>query len=201
MAIKLMCIIVVCIATVSYDFAFSAEKDNRISPDQAKKIIYLRSKESIEAIKMKDMNKLATIAHPTKGIRFSPYSLIIPKEDIVLKTSELKSLFANKKKYVWGSYDGSGEPIELTFKEYFERFIYNKDFISAKEISYNKILGHGNTLNNVFEIYPNSIVVEYHFSGFDSKLGEMDWKSLRLIFEKLEEQWYLVGIAHDEWTI
>jgi (p)ppGpp synthase/HD superfamily hydrolase len=29
----------------------------------------------------------------------------------------------------------------------------------------------------------------------------MDWRSLRLVFEKKNDIWYLVGIIHDQWTI
>jgi (p)ppGpp synthase/HD superfamily hydrolase len=29
----------------------------------------------------------------------------------------------------------------------------------------------------------------------------MDWRSLRLVFEKKDDIWYIVGIIHDQWTI
>jgi hypothetical protein len=29
----------------------------------------------------------------------------------------------------------------------------------------------------------------------------MNWASLRLVFERSGNKWYLVGISHDEWTI
>jgi hypothetical protein len=43
--------------------------------------------------------------------------------------------------------------------------------------------------------------VEYHFSGFDKKFEGMDWASLKLVFENSNNEWYLVGIVHDQWTI
>lgn len=43
--------------------------------------------------------------------------------------------------------------------------------------------------------------VEYHFPGFEKKYEGKDWKSLRLVFEKKNDRWYLVGIVHDQWTI
>lgn len=202
LVIRLIRIFVICVALITICKSnFSTGNGKTIPSDLAKKNIFDRSAETINAIKMKDVDKLTAIVHPIKGVRFSPYSFVIPKEDIVFKSVELKSLFSSQKEYVWGTYDGSDEPIKLTFKSYFERFVYDKDFASAEKIGYNETLGRGNTLNNIFEIYPNSIVVEYYFSGFDPKFGGMDWKSLRLVFEKLNEQWYLVGISHDEWTI
>jgi hypothetical protein len=41
-------------------------------------------------------------------------------------------------------------------------------------------------------------VVDYYA---ESSEGEMDWRALRLIFQKRGRVWYLVGIAHNEWTI
>ena len=62
-------------------------------------------------------------------------------------------------------------------------------------------MGQGNTLINSSEIYKDAIIIEYHFSGFDPQYEGMDWRSLRLAFEKVNDIWYLVGIIHDQWTI
>ncbi len=110
------------------------------------------------------------------------------------------SFFENQTVYHWGDYDGSGLPIDLTPGEYYNRFIYDRDFANPEEISYNRIIGQGNTINNTFEMYPEAIIVEYHFSGTPEYAG-MDWRSLRLAFEEKDNIWYLVGIIHDEWTI
>ncbi|NLE25228.1 MAG: hypothetical protein GX625_07790, partial [Clostridiaceae bacterium] len=80
-------------------------------------------------------------------------------------------------------------------------FIYDVDFASAEKIGYNEILGHGNTLENSAEVYKDSMVVEYHFPGLDPQYEGMDWRSLRIVFEKHNDTWYLVGIIHDQWTI
>ena len=98
-------------------------------------------------------------------------------------------------------FDGSGEPINLTFEAYFERFIYDADFARPHAIGYNEIIGAGNTINNIAEVYPNAVTIEYHFEGFDPTFAGLDWRSLRLVLEGKEGTWYLVGIVHDEWTI
>jgi hypothetical protein len=89
----------------------------------------------------------------------------------------------------------------LTFAEYFERFIYSADFANPEQIGYNKVLQEGNSINNIPEYYPQAEFVEYHFSGFDPQYEGMDWQSLRLVFEKVDGRYYLVGIVHAEWTI
>lgn len=163
-------------------------------------VIRNESLEVLSLIKAKNMKKLSQFIHPKKGVRFSPYGHVATDTDLVFSSSKIKKLLSDKVKHLWGSYDGSGQPIKLTFANYYKRFVYDKDFINAKDVGYNKILGKGNIINNSFKVYPKSIIVEYHFPGSD-KSGSMDWKSLRLVFEKDNGIWYLVGIIHDEWTI
>ncbi len=166
-----------------------------------KGIIEERSMEILTAIKNFDMEKLAAAVHPDKGVRFSPYGYVEVDKDLVFTADEVKNLANDSKTYLWGYYDGSGEPITLTFRDYYRRFIYDADFVNADQVGYNKQLGHGNTINNSFEVYKNSIIVEYHFPEIDPKYEGMDWRSLRLVFEKKNDIWYLVGVIHDEWTI
>ncbi len=171
------------------------------SEEEAKMIIGERATEIILALKTKDFPEFSTYVHLVKGVRFSPYAYVDISQNVIFHPEIIRNSLHNAKKYMWGSYDGSGFPIELTFDEYFKKFIYDQDFANAKNISYNRIVGVGNSLNNVFDAYPNAIVVEYHFPGFDPQFEGMDWESLRLVFEKEDGTWFLVGIIHDQWTI
>jgi len=166
-----------------------------------KSIIEKRSTNVLTAIKNYDLEKLASAVHPDKGVRFSPYGYVDVDKDLVFTAEKVKKLATDSTLYHWGYYDGSGEPIRLKFSDYYKKFIYDVDFLNAEQVGYNKTLGHGNSLNNSFEVYKNSIIVEYYFSGFDPQYGGMDWRSLRLVFEKKNDVWYLVGIIHDQWTI
>lgn len=175
---------------------------DRPSAQEAERIIARRARSVVLSLKAGDLAKFSTFVHPQKGIRFSPYASVLPDEDRVIKKNQLVAIWASKKRYKWGGYDGSGDPIWLTFKKYYRRFIFDHDFSRAKKIAYNpETMSHGNTPNNIREYYPKSIAVEYYFPGFDSKLSGMDWTSLWLVFEKRGSEWYLVGIVHDEWTI
>lgn len=164
-------------------------------------IVSARATEVLGWIKAKDMAKLSQTVHPDKGVRFSPYAYVNTETNLVFTADQIRKLPSDEKVYVWGSYDGSGEPIELSFADYYNKFVYDKDFLHAKEIGYNKILGKGNSLINISEVYPEAKFVEYHFPGFEPKYQGMDWESLRLVFEKKNSVWYLVGIIHDQWTI
>ncbi|MES2980764.1 MAG: hypothetical protein V4727_00495 [Verrucomicrobiota bacterium] len=159
------------------------------------------SSKALEALKDKNFGYLSTLAHPEKGIRFTPYAHIDPEKDVVLKANEIKNISADSKSFLWGSYDGSGEPMNLSFGEYFGRFVWNHDFSQAEKSAKNEFLGKGNTTNNLKEVYPDAQFYEYHFSGFDPQFEGMDWASLRLVFEEYNDKWYLVGIIHDQSTI
>jgi hypothetical protein len=166
-----------------------------------KGIIYFRAKTTMTALKNRDWELLAKVVHTEKGVRFSPYSYIDAKNDLVFTAAQVRNFGRDEQQYLWGAYDGKGDPIRLTAVKYFATFVYNHDFILAPKVSYNRIIGRGNTTNNQTEAYPGAIIVEYHFPGFESKYEGMDWQSLRLIFEMKDGIAYLVGISHDQWTI
>jgi len=187
---------------VSASPATHSSDSARLTSKDAERIIAGKARQVILALKSGNMSKLSTFVHPQKGVRFSPYASVLPDEDRVLKRNQLTQMWASNRKYKWGAYDGSGDPIRLTFRKYHRRFIFDHDYSRAKDLAYNpENMSHGNTPNNIRAIYPESIAVEYHFSGFDERVSGHDWVSLWLVFEKKAGQWYLVGIVHDEWTI
>ena len=155
--------------------------------------------EVVQALAARDMESVADFVHPHQGLRFSPYTFVT-EEHQVFMAEDFPGLLDSEEVYLWGQYDGSGEPIELTFSEYYEEFVYSSDFANAEEVAVNERLGQGNTINNIQEFYPESSFVEYHIPG-TTEFGGMDWESLRLVFIQEEGTWMLVGIVHDEWTI
>lgn len=160
-----------------------------------------RAVQTLGALKNKNMGYLSTLAHPEKGIRFSPYATIDPENDVVLTAEEIKNIRADSRSFVWGRYDGTGEEIKMPFMEYMDEFVYDRDFLNAEETAKNEVIGTGNSINNLETVYPDAEFFEYHFSGFNPEYGGMDWVSLRLVFEEYKGKWYLVGIVHDQWTI
>ncbi|AKS37251.1 hypothetical protein NP92_00070 [Anoxybacillus gonensis] len=154
----------------------------------------------VTALKNKDMNTLASYVHSTAGVRFSPYGHVDVQNDLQFSASQLPSLWASTQVYQWGVYDGSGDPIQFTFQDYFDRFVYDVDFANPHMIGNNVVVGTGNMINNIQQAYPNGSFIEFHFTGFDPQYSGMDWRSLRLVFEQENGQWKLVGIIHDEWT-
>lgn len=152
-------------------------------------------------LKEKNWAGLADIVHPSRGLTFSPYSYI--DEDAVRFTPEqVRGLSREpEKKYTWGAFDGSGEPMELTFGDYYARFIFDKDFSKAP-CALNKIVRTSNSEENLngnrVELFgAEAAFAEFYLPGKD----EMDWGSLRLVFVMENGQWRLVAISHDGWTV
>jgi hypothetical protein len=179
------------------------QSDKNSEANEAEKAVALvisdQAQGVLAAICEMDVKKLATYIHPEKGVRFSPYAYVDQKTNIVLKKEQLTEDVLEKS-FPWGNYDGSGAPINLTVRAYFKKFVYDQDYLTVKTIGYNRFIGHGNSINNALEIYPSSIIVEYYFPGTEKYSG-MDWGSLRLVFEKYDQSWFLAGIIHDQWTI
>jgi hypothetical protein len=153
------------------------------------------------------LDALADRVHPDKGVRFSPYTYVraVPGapegEDLVFTAAQIPGLASDPTVYHWGRFDGSGEPIDLTFAEYYDRFIYDAKFAAPDVVGFAETIGKGNTINNITGVYPLAVTIEYHFEGIDPQYAGLDWRSLRLVLEEKDGTWYLVGIVHDEWTI
>ena len=175
--------------------------EDTIPAELAKKIIQAQADKVIYALSTKDTAALANFTHPVKGVRFTPYTHVSPGQDIVFNQEALKSFFTDQKTYLWGYFDGTGEEIKLTPSQYYDRFIYEKNYITAEKVGYNEVLSTGNMLENQFEVYEDAIIVEYYFPGFNPDYAGMDWRSLRLVFEPYENDWKLVGIINNQWTV
>ena len=180
---------------------YELNEEGIIEPNNAQKVIEQISSKLIDAISDKDMETISKFVHPTKGLRFTPYTSVSLKDDIVFNKVEVEEFFNNKNVYLWGYYDGIGDEILLTPGEYYEEFIYTKDFKNIEDVGYNEVLSGGNAVENQFEVYENPIIVEYYFPGLFPEDGAMDWESLRLVFEQYGNEWKLVGIIHNQWTI
>ncbi len=153
----------------------------------------------VTALKDKELDNLSQYISQQWGLRFSPYAAIQDTYQ-VFTADQVTGLRLDNTPYIWGAYYGTGETIELTFADYYAKFIYDVDFANAPQLSLNHRLGVSTTLDNSAEFYQGAMIVEYYFPGFDPTFEGMDWRSLRLVFIQENGIWYLVGIIHDQWT-
>ena len=160
-----------------------------------------RSGQVLEALKAEDYAALSELVHPQRGVTLTPYSTVDPSCDNVLPQTSVAKLAMDDQVYLWGLHDGSGDPIRCTGTEYFDHYVFNVDYTEAPQVGIDTVLISGNALENAAAAYPNGRFVEYHFPGIDPELEGFDWCSLKLVFEVWENDWYLVGIIHGEWTV
>jgi hypothetical protein len=153
----------------------------------------------LHCLKYRDFAQLAPIVHKEKGATFSPYANILPSS--VRLSSARMSALTLADQFKWGAWDGSGEDIELNVGGYFDKFVFDKDFIQAPMIGINTAVQTGNTISNIDTAFPGARFVEFHIPGTNPDLQGIDWVSLRLLFEQAGGEWMLVAIVHDQWTI
>jgi hypothetical protein len=173
-----------------------------LSPEAAREAVGPLVAKVLEAMRAHDMRALSTVVHPVHGVRFAPYAFLDKASDRRFTAAELRSAWDDPRTLVWGAYDGSGEPIRLSFADYFRKFVYDRDFAASAQLSFDGAPAvAGNTHDNAREEYPNAVIVQAHVPGADPELGGMDWRTLRLVFEQHDGAWRLVYVIHDQWTI
>lgn len=154
----------------------------------------------VAALKGQDYQALSACAHPD-GVVFTPYSTVDLEANLCFTPSQIAALKGDTTKYIWGISDGKGDPLELTAGEYFARYVYNADYMQAPMLGLDKVLGSGNALENVFEIFPHSRFVEFYFPGIVPEYNGFDWCGLKLVFSQYKDQYKLRAVIHSEWTI
>lgn len=154
----------------------------------------------MQALQAEDGKMLASLAHPGKGVRFSPYAYVRTEAggDLVFKPAQLRELGADQTRYQWGTQDGTGHPIEATLSEYLKRFA--RDYLTDGQVGYNQMIKQGNSKINIHEAYPEGVFVEFYLPGTGEQ-ADFTWSSVRLVFEEERGEWYLVGVIDDQWTM
>lgn len=151
-------------------------------------------------IKEKDMASLSNYVHPTQGLRFTPLVHINVSFDQKFTAQEVANLDLDTRVYDWGYYYG-GPPetsIIMDFNEYYDEFIYDKDFLNANRIGVNSLISFGLIIDNIAE-FPNAQYLEFYIQGAEHSQG-FYWESLKLVFEESGGILYLIGIVHGQWS-
>ena len=158
--------------------------------------------EVVEALKRRDMVTVARYAHPTMGVLFAPYAYLEPSEHQIWTATTLPRWFTDTQTRIWGAEDGTGFPIERTPAQYYERFVFPRDFTAGAKISVNDDQAKGNSINNAASLYPDGVRVEFYLPPTQTPEGpNIDWRALRLVFVPVGGEPKLVAVVHDQWTI
>lgn len=176
------------------------EETNDESEKSHEEMIKEKADEIISLLKEDEVEKLTEYVHPEKGLLFSPY-VYVEENAVTFKKDQVENFLNDEKEYMWGNEDGSGNPIELTPADYYDKYVYDASFDEEDEVVFDPKEARGNMIRNVKDIFPDAHVVEYYVRGTE-EYDNMDWKALNLAFEQDESgEWKLVAIVHDQWTI
>ena len=171
------------------------------APPSGNEALIHRAMDVARYLQTSDWAALAGCVHPEKGVTFTPYSSV-SDSDLCFTAEEVAAFGGDTKTYLWGSYDGSGAPMNLTVAEYFPKFVTNADYTLAPYLAVDRVISSGNAVENVADAYPDAHFVELYYSGLDPAEEGFDWCALKLVFEPVEDgRPMLVGIIHSEWTI
>lgn len=160
----------------------------------------------LTSLKNKSMAGVVDYVNSDKGLDLKPFYSSNSDNGRNISKQDLPMFFNDPKEYLWGYEDGSGLPMKSTNAKYFDSRVYSMDFLNADETSYNTEVSKGNNLplKSVLEAeYPGSNIrfIEYYFVGTDPQYEGMDWQALALVFEKVGDNWFLISILHNQWTI
>lgn len=209
---KIILLIVIIILAYGGYYAYKTSQQSSTAgetsqPDQTPTIaetpkeeqLVAAGKEVLKAMTAKDFSMLATLTS-SEGLSLNE----IPNLDFSvsnLPQSQISQIPTDTETFMWGYTDGKGDEIELTRKEYFEKYLFNHDYLNAPVVAVNETLGRGNSLNTIIADSGERNFVAFHFAGFNPTYEGMDWTTLYLVFDLEGGKYKLRGIAKDNWTI
>jgi len=168
----------------------------QLSPSDAKEKIATRAREILPILKGRNYESLSSFISPDKGLTFRPFVL---GGALQFSAVEVREFATDSKKYNWGIDPDVERYFVMTPTEYFAEFVYERDFVNATNVAYMKeYTGLGAiAARSLVSMYPEGIIVWFYFPNTKEGFG----KGLGLVFEKQDDTWYLVALAHDEWSM
>jgi hypothetical protein len=147
--------------------------------------------------RLKDKNWLAisALTHEDLPVHISP-KVHLDSNTFSLNGKLFSKLELTKEMITWYEVMASGDPLELNFEDYWNQYVWNKDYTKAS-LSFNKIENRSSIENNLESYFPDAEFIEAHLKGDQ----ELSWQSLILVLKKYENKYYLIGLIHDQHDI
>jgi hypothetical protein len=171
----------------------------QLSPADAKAAIADRHAAMLEALTNRDFKAFAQFVYPTDSLLMSAEAWVGDGGDPRFPPARLECAADDTTSVPFGYEDGSGIPFYSTLQAELGSLAVGR-YQDADSVSFNSQIHGGNTANNISEVYPGSIVVEYYFAGTGPQ-ADFTWWSTRFVWVKHRDTWYLAAIANDHWTI
>lgn len=174
--------------------AIAAQSDGSYRSEDLAALAY----DVADCLRAGDYAALSAYIHPVYGLVFSPYSTINLSSNQCFTANRVAITDDDSTIYVWGTKYGTDEPIQLTSKQYFSAYVYNRDYVNAPVLGLNQIVKSGNALENVASIFPDGKFVDLHFPAVSA--DGTDWSTLRMVFEPYNDTLKLSALIHCEYT-
>lgn len=160
-----------------------------LPPEEAESIIATRAGYTLTYIKWKTFDRMAQkYFHPDQGVHFYPNG--IRSGGLRLDNGFMASAMSQTGILNWGVINE--ESIQMSFPQYYDQYIFDKDFSESENLHYNQISLPGESglhENEIFAKYPKCAFVEHVLDG----------ESLILVFVELAGKgWYLTAVVHNE---
>ena len=164
------------------------------------KLLAPRAKAALDALARNDCKALSKLVHPRRGVRLTPYASDDPKTGPVIAASDLCARLGDTKRIDWGMLAESDEHVWLTMHDYFARYVNDRDYRHAPEVSFDRAIERVTWNPEMMrEAFPGDVFVDYHYPP-PSSAHDLDWTSLFLVFEEEKSAYWLVGVIHHSWT-
>src|SRR5688572_31986440 len=110
----------------------------------------------LTTLKNKNYKTLATYAHPDSGIFFSAFAYVRKSDSSRLSVAELNDPATPLRKVDWGAFELGDASTGLSLNRYFDKHVYDVDFLHAPLKSVNQFHNNGTDINNITEAFPNT---------------------------------------------
>lgn len=165
---------------------------------EARRLVEPRARDVLKFLKNKNFHALADFVHPVYGLQFSPEVHIDEALDVVLLAHQVRNLGVSGFAQNWSDPDTNADIIvESDFDTYYDRFIYDRDFAYAPQVGFNCAVSGSDGEGNLRDVYGDAIVAEYRFPAYTERDVARGWSSLRLVFTRHLNEWYLRGLVHN----
>ncbi len=126
------------------------------SSAQTEQIVGEDSRAAVRALQNNDTRALAKFVHPTQGVRFSPY-VHADEGERIIRRAQMPHLAHHPRRWNWGSYDGEGGDMMLTWNEFRRKILVPRPYLpiantGARE-DFNRLSQNGNVPNNLLDVY------------------------------------------------
>ena len=186
-----------CTQSKPVEFSSVDDKDTEVTLKNDVDSVKFIAAKAMKALKAKDYVALSTTIHPASGVRFSRYG-IVAASDVPMLPGQFIENIRSKAIFTWGTEENSKRQIRMDIPTYLSSFVYDADFLKANQISFNASAGKGNTIDLIQKNYVNDKYLEYYLS--DAFAENAEWKTLTFVFENYKNQYYIVGMIHNQGT-